>query len=352
VSADTALPPRTGAAPAAVDPAEGGVDVTVVLPCFNERGHILEEIDRTRAALAASRYSFEILVIDDGSSDGSVDVLREVQGIRLIALAQNRGSGYARKVGTRAAKGRLVVWTDADMTYPNDRIPELVDEIEQGGFDQVVGARTSEEGTHKLLRVPAKWSIRMLAQYLTRTRIPDLNSGFRVFRREVALPYLHLLPQGFSCVTTITMAFLSNGHTVEYVPIPYAKRAGDSKFHWREDTARYLLQVVRMVMTFNPMRVFMPIGLVLMAMALGKLGYDIVTKDWRITSNAVILVIVSFQVIALGLLADLIVRVSLRGETTAVETRPVEARAPDAGVPADATGSRPGPDAVGSSPHG
>jgi polyisoprenyl-phosphate glycosyltransferase len=290
------------------------LDVSVVLPVYNERGHVVDEIKRIDAALAASSYRYDIIVIDYVYEDVTADVLATVDGIRLIALAQNRGSGYARKVGTRAARGRYVVWTDADMTYPNDDIPQLVDRIIAGGFDQVVGARTSEQGTRKVLRVPAKWSIRVLAQYLTKSRIPDLNSGFRVFRRSVALPYLHLLPQGFSCVTTITMAFLSNGHTVEYVPIDYAKRAGKSKFHWREDTARYLLQVVRMIMTFNPLRVFMPIGLVLLALALGKVGYDIVTKDWRITSNAIILVIVAGQVVALGLLADLIVRVNMRGE--------------------------------------
>lgn len=293
---------------------EDEVDVTVVLPCFNERGHVVQEIDRIAGALAASAYSYELLVIDDGSSDGSVEVLRDIEGIRLIELPQNRGSGYARKVGTRAARGRVVVWTDADMTYPNEDIPALVQRLEAGGFDQVVGARTSEEGTHKFLRVPAKWSIRMLAQYLTKARIPDLNSGFRAFRRDVALPYLHLLPQGFSCVTTLTMAFLSNGHTVDYTSIPYAKRAGKSKFHWREDTARYLLQVVRMVMTFNPLRVFMPIGMLLLLVAFGKVVYDIVVWDWRITSNAIILVIVAGQVVAIGLLADLIVRVSLRAD--------------------------------------
>ena len=294
--------------------ADDDIDVSVVLPCFNERGHVVQEIDRIDRVLAASTYSYEILVIDDGSSDGSIDVLRDVEGIRLIEFPQNRGSGYARRIGTREAKGRVVVWTDADMTYPNDEIPALVQRLEDGGFDQVVGARTSEEGTHKLLRVPAKWSIRMLAQYLTKTTIPDLNSGFRAFRRDVALPYLHLLPQGFSCVTTLTMAFLSNGHTVEYTSIPYAKRAGKSKFHWREDTARYALQVVRMVMTFNPLRVFMPIGTLLLLVAFGKVAYDIVTWDWRITSNAIILVIVAGQVVAIGLLADLIVRVSLRAD--------------------------------------
>lgn len=286
------------------------VDVTVVLPAHNEVGHIQEEIDRITASMNTSDYSWELLVVDDGSTDGTTELLE--QGLehgacyRLIVLPTNHGSGYARKVGSRAARGEVVVWTDADMTYPNDEIPALVGQLD--GYDHVVGARTSEEGTHRWARVPAKYLIRGLAQYLTQTRIPDLNSGFRAFRRDVALPYLHLLPAGFSCVTTITMAFLANGHTVRYVPIPYAERAGRSKFHWRRDTARYFLQVVRMVMTFNPLRVFMPIGLVLLTLAFGKVVFDAVDKNFRITSNAIILTIVSLQIIVTGLLADLIVR--------------------------------------------
>lgn len=283
-------------------------DVTIVLPAYNEEGHIAEEIERIRASMDASDYSYELLVVNDGSSDGTAEVLDGIDGIRRIDFPTNHGSGYGRKVGTREARGRIVVWTDADMTYPNHEIPALVDSL--GEHDQVVGARTSEEGTHRWARVPAKWLIRMLAQYLSNTRIPDLNSGFRAFRRQAALPYLHLLPDGFSCVTTITLAFLSNGLTVRYIDIPYAARAGESKFHWWSDTRRYVLQVVRMIMTFNPLRVFMPVGAVLMLFAFGKVVFDVVDKDFRITSNAIILTIVSFQVIAIGLLADLIVRMT------------------------------------------
>lgn len=284
----------------------GEVEVSIVLPVYNEVGHVLEEVERITDAMDASSYTYELLVIDDGSDDGTGELLRDVETIQLIRLPVNRGSGYARKVGSRAAVGEVVVWTDADMTYPNDEIPALVKEL--GDYDQVVGARTSEEGTVKWARVPAKWFMRKLAEYLTLTEIPDLNSGFRAFRREVALPYLHLLPKGFSCVTTITLAFLSHGHTVHYVPIEYAERAGESKFHWRRDTARYLLQIIRMVMTFNPLRVFLPIGGVLVAIALAKVGYDAFTNSLRITSNAIILTVVAFQVIAIGLLADLIAR--------------------------------------------
>jgi glycosyltransferase involved in cell wall biosynthesis len=286
----------------------GEVDVSVVLPVYNERGHLLAEIDRIRHALEGSSYSYEIIVVDDGSTDGSGDRLRALDGIRLISFPRNRGSGSARKAGSFAARGRVVVWTDADMTYPNDRIPELVKELE--GHDQVVGARTSEQGTAKALRVPAKWAIRMLAQYLAGVKIPDLNSGLRAFRRSVAVQYLHLLPAGFSCVTTITMAFLANGYSVRYVPIEYRPRAGESKFHWWKDTRRYLLQVVRLVLSYNPLKVFLPLGLTLLAVGMAKLGFDLVDKDWRVGSNTSLLLFAAFQVIAIGLLADLVVRIT------------------------------------------
>jgi glycosyltransferase involved in cell wall biosynthesis len=291
---------------------EEELDVTVVLPVYNEKGHLQAEIDRITAALEASSYTWEIVVVDDGSDDGSGEQLRAVEGIRLIQFAQNRGSGSARKAGTRAARGRVVVWTDADMTYPNERIPELVKELD--GWDQVVGARTSEQGTHKAFRVPAKWFIRRLASFLVEHPIPDLNSGLRAFRKEVAMQYLHLLPKGFSCVTTITMAFLANGYSVKYVPIEYAQRAGTSKFHWRKDTRRYLTQVIRLVLSYNPLRIFLPLGLALGFVGVGKLIYDWDVHHFRVTTNTLIVLFASFQVFAIGLLADLQVRLARRAD--------------------------------------
>jgi glycosyltransferase involved in cell wall biosynthesis len=284
------------------------LDVTVVLPVFNEAGHVIAEIDRISAALDASPYSYEILVVDDGSTDGSTEKLVGLEGIRLIRFAKNRGSGSARRAGTNAARGRVVVWTDADMSYPNERIPEFVKELE--GYDQVVGARTSEQGTRKALRVPAKWFIRKLASFLVETPIPDLNSGLRAFRADVARQYLHLLPAGFSCVTTITMSFLANGYSVKYVPIDYAPRAGTSKFHWWKDTRRYLTQVVRLSLSYDPLRVFLPASLVLGLVAAGKFVVDWVARDFHVTTNTLVLFFAAFQLAAIGLLADLIVRLS------------------------------------------
>lgn len=295
-------------ATAARTDATGAIDVSVVLPVYNEKGHLAEEVRRIRAALETSAYSFEIIVVDDGSTDGSAEALTAIEGINVIRFARNRGTGSARKAGTRAARGRVVVWTDVDMTYPNDEIPRLVKELE--GHDQVVGARTSEQGTAKLLRTPAKWFIRRLASYLVRTTIPDLNSGLRAFRREVAVQFLHLLPRGFSCVSTMTLTFLSNGYSVKHVPIDYYPRAGRSKFHWWTDTREYLTQVVRMILSYDPLRVFLPVGIVLTLAGTAKFAYDWATKDFRLTTNTLLVLFAAFQVFAIGLLADLVVRVN------------------------------------------
>ena len=292
---------------------ETRLDVTVVLPCFNEQDHVVQELERISAALDASDYSYELLVIDDASTDGTLAVLQaaapDFPHMRLMPFHRNGGSGTARRIGTQQAYGRIVVWTDADMTYPNERIPELVRMLEEDpSFDQVVGARTSEEGTHKLLRVPAKWVIRKVAETLTGTKIPDLNSGLRAFRRDVSLPYLRLLPPGFSCVTTLTLSFLHNQHDVRYVPIDYAKRAGSSKFHFTKDAYRYILQVLRMVMYFNPLKVLMPVALTLLGLGLAKLVYDLVTNPFRIPGSTLLTLLTALQIGALALLADLVVR--------------------------------------------
>jgi glycosyltransferase involved in cell wall biosynthesis len=288
-------------------PEESAPEVSVVLPCYNERNHVEQEIKRIRAALEAAGMSYELICVDDGSTDGTRDVLTSIPAIRTILFPRNQGSGTARRIGTQEARGRVVVWTDADMTYPNELIPELVRELDDG-YDQVVGARRTEEGTLKFFRVPAKWAIRRLASYLTNTPIPDLNSGLRAFKREVAKPYLRLLPAGFSCVTTITLAFLSNGHPIKYVPIDYFKRAGRSKFHPLKDAYNYIIQVLRMVMYFNPLRVLMPVALTLLGGTLVKLVWDLVAHPFRVATNTVLLGVTGLVIACMALLADLVVK--------------------------------------------
>jgi glycosyltransferase involved in cell wall biosynthesis len=287
--------------------------VTIILPCYNEEGHVIAEIERISAAMDASGFEYELMCVNDASTDDTLAKLYEASPrfpkMEVVNFHRNSGSGTVRRIGTQRARGEIVVWTDADMTYPNERIPELVQTLEKDAtVDQVVGARTSEAGTHKILRVPAKWFIRKLAERLTNFRIPDLNSGFRAFRREVALPYLRLLPPGFSCVTTITLAFLSNQHNVSYVPIEYAKRSGTSKFRFVTDVYRYILQVLRMVMYFNPLKVLMPVALFLLVLGTLKGIFDMVVHPLLFAVNTVLILVTGLIIASLALLADLIVR--------------------------------------------
>jgi glycosyltransferase involved in cell wall biosynthesis len=304
--------------PTVSDPWAPAPYVSIILPCHNEEGHVIAEVARICEAMDASGYDYELVAYDDASTDGTLARLYEAAPsyphLQVVHFHRNGGSGTVRRIGTQQAKGEIVVWTDADMTYPNERIPELVQMLEkEPTLDQVVGARTSEEGTHKLLRVPAKWFIRKLAERLTNSEIPDLNSGLRAFRRQVSLPYLRLLPPGFSCVTTITIAFLSNQHDVRYVPIGYAKRSGTSKFRFVRDAYRYILQVLRMVMYFNPLKVLMPVALFLLGLGICKGIYDMVKHPFFFAVNTVLIFVTGLLIASLALLADLIVR--SRGDT-------------------------------------
>ncbi|HWE91079.1 MAG TPA: glycosyltransferase family 2 protein [Pseudonocardiaceae bacterium] len=309
----SALSQLAGLGPQLDESGEPRPHVTIVLPCYNEEQHVLREIQRISAAMDTTGWSYELLAVDDASTDLTLEVLRKAEvdfpNLRVMAFRRNGGAGTVRRIGSQTARGEIVVWTDADLTYPNERIPELVRLLDDDpSIDQVVGARTTEEGTYKLLRIPAKWLIRKVAESLTGQRIPDLNSGLRAFRREVALPYLRLLPPGFSCVTTITMAFLSNQHDVYYVPIDYAKRAGKSKFKFVTDAYRYILQVLRMVMYFNPLKAMMPLALSLLGIGVVKGIVDVAVHPVRVATDTVLVFLTGLIIGSLALLADLIVR--------------------------------------------
>ncbi len=279
------------------------IEVSIVIPSYNEEEAIGPVINDVRAAMDATSYSYEILVVDDCSSDDTVTIARDKK-VRVVQRKVNGGSGASRKTGIREAKGEFIAMLDADGTYTAADIPIMLDMLPE--WDQVNGARTSEEGTMKLLRVPAKWFIRKLAIYLSGVKIPDLNTGLKAFKRSVMLKYLWVMPEGFSCVTTMTLAFLCNGYAVTWVPSKYHKRIGESKFHPIKDTSKYLATVIRMVMYFNPLRVFLPLSF--MAFAIGVIrsifSYNSIGG---LQEGDIILTLGGILIGMMGLLADLIV---------------------------------------------
>jgi polyisoprenyl-phosphate glycosyltransferase len=282
--------------------------VSIVLPTFNEEQAIGSVLDDIRAVMEPLNIPYELMVVDDGSTDGTRAACDERPYVRVVAHTHNRGNGAARTTGVRAARGRQVLMMDADGTYPAAAIPQMLREMET--CDMVIGAREREMGTLKVLRSAAKELIRALASYMTQTHIPDLNSGMRAMRRELVAQFYPILPTTHSWVSTITMAFLSSGYEVRWLPIDYYKRIGRSTFHPIRDTYNYLSLVVRTVMYFNPLRIFLPMTLVLFLLGLIKTIYDIFAYRFHLAPSTLILLLAAFQVGAIGLLADLIVRKS------------------------------------------
>ena len=280
-------------------------DISIVIPAYNEAGAIGPTLAALRQMIDASGLSAEIIVVDDGSTDGTGDQVTALNGVRLIRHRQNRGYGASLKTGIRQASHEIIVITDADGTYPIEMIPALVGEI--GPYDMVVGARTGQTVHIPLVRRPAKAALNRLANYLSGVEIPDLNSGLRVMKREVVLNFFRLLPSGFSFTTSLTLAMLTNDYNVRFVAVDYFHRTGQSKIHPIKDTLNFFSLVVRMVLLFRPLRVFIPVVSVFVVLSAIKITYDINAYDFHLATSTVVLVTLTFQTLVLGLLADLVV---------------------------------------------
>ena len=283
--------------------------VTLVVPAYNEERGIAGVVERL-AGLDLG-VPMELLIVNDGSTDATRELLHELEEryecLRVIDHPINRGYGAALKTGFAAAAHDVVVITDADGTYPEDRIAQLLEHIDAGA-EMVVGARTGDDVNVPLIRRPAKAALRALASYLAGTKIPDLNSGLRAFRRELVLTYRPILPDGFSFTTTITLASLTNAHHVEYVSIDYAAREGRSKIRPIRDTLGFTALIIRPVLYFNPLKVFYPLTAALMLLLAGLLYYDffLVEGAPNLGDKSVLVFVAVVQVLTVGLLADLI----------------------------------------------
>lgn len=281
------------------------IPVSVVVPAFDEEDGIGATIAELRATLEGAGVEHEILVVDDGSSDRTAARAREA-GATVVSLPENRGYGAALKAGFRAAKFDTVVIIDADGTYPAAAIPALLEQA--GRYDMVVGARIGANVEIPLERRPAKAFLRWLASYLVGREIPDINSGLRVIQRDLVERFEHLLPQGFSFTTTITMASLSTDALVRFVPIDYRARIGSSKIRPRH-AFDFTLLILRTIVYFQPLRIFLPVGAAFFALGLGKLVYDVWMDN--LSETAVMGFLGAAILWAVGLLSDQIARVSL-----------------------------------------
>lgn len=282
---------------------------TLIVPAYNEEGAILETIQSLRSFLVDAG-PYELLVVNDGSTDRTREILEQAAQddpeLSVVHHSRNGGYGSALKTGVRRARGEYIVITDADGTYPNQRVPELVEKCREG-WDMVVGARTGDDVTYPLIRKIPKTFLKAYASWIARQPIPDINSGLRVFRRDLAESYLHFLPGGFSFTTTITLAMLTSYRKVLFVPIDYHPRIGKSKIKPIRDTLNFVQLIARTGMYFAPVRVLLPvIGLAAFA-TLISFGVDLTHEDGpNLTDKTVMLFMLTLNSGMFALLADMI----------------------------------------------
>lgn len=279
---------------------------TIVIPAYNEEQAIGAVLEQLLAVIDRAGVPCEIIVIDDGSQDTTADVAGRYQGVTVLRQRDNRGYGAALKTGIRHARYDLICITDADGTYPNECVPALVARLTGGGYDMVVGARVGEQVSIPLIRRPAKWVIGRLGNFVAGESIPDLNSGLRVFRREVALRLLHMLPDQFSFTTTITLAMLINGYLVDYVPIDYYARVGRSKIRPIPDTLNFMQLALRIALYFAPLKIFLPISLLLLLLAMAWALFSKLVLGQLADVSTLVIAMTGFQVAVIGMLAELV----------------------------------------------
>jgi glycosyltransferase involved in cell wall biosynthesis len=275
-----------------------GKRVSVVIPTYNEGPHVADQVRMVDEVMRQSGWEYEIIVVDDGSFDDTA-VNAATTGVRVLRRAQNQGYGAALKAGIRVAAFDWILIIDADGTYPAESIPDLL--ARSNDNDMVIGARVGADINIPWVRRPAKWFLKKLASYLTERDLVDINSGLRLMRKGLVKRYEHLLPQGFSFTTTITLSCVCNGHTMEYVPISYKSRIGESKIR-AYHAFDFLLLIIRTIVFFNPLKVFLPLGALLFLAGSAKFVYDIMLDN--LSESAVLALLGALIVWAVGLLAD------------------------------------------------
>ncbi|MCK4765128.1 MAG: glycosyltransferase family 2 protein [Candidatus Aminicenantes bacterium] len=278
--------------------------ITIIIPCYNEADSILKTVEKLHGVMRQSERDFEIIIVNDASTDDTAEKLTEItcKEVKILANDFNLGYGASIKNGIETSSFSWIGITDADGTYPIERFPDLFEHMEK--YDMVVGTRTGKIRAIPLLRRPAKWFLNRFSSYLVKRKINDVNSGMRIFKKEIARKYWNFFPNGFSFTTTLTLALIMGNYRTKNITIDYFKRKGRSKIHPIKDTYNFILLILRITMLFNPLRIFMPIFFMTMFLTFFSLGWDI--YNINLTDTTVMLFIFSVIILMIGLLADLI----------------------------------------------
>jgi glycosyltransferase involved in cell wall biosynthesis len=278
--------------------------ISVILPAKNEA----EGLRRTLPGLRGLLADAEIIVVDDGSTDETAAVAREY-GATVLGSPYSMGNGAAIKRGARAARGEVLVFLDADGQHNAELIPRLVERLGQG-FDMVVGAR-GWDGQASVGRGLANGLYNRVASAMTGHQVADLTSGFRVVRADKFREFLHLLPNGFSYPTTITMAFFRSAYPVAYVPIPVAPRVGRSHIRPLRDGVRFLLIIFKIATLYSPLKLFAPTGMLFFMLGACYYAYTYTYQN-RFTNMSALLFSAAVIIFLVGLVSEQITALTYR----------------------------------------
>ena len=283
--------------------------ISIVVPAFNEEDAIADVVGNIEKAMLASRHKqFEIVVVDDGSADRTAEIAETCgDNVRIVRNVKNIGYGFALKQGIRAASFDTIVITDADGTYPIDRIPDLVGIYEQGN-ELVVGARTGPYYRESLIKLPLRIIFKFLVEFTVGRRVQDVNSGLRVFSRQQILPYFNELSDKFSFTTSQTLIYMLTAKFIHYEPIDYKARIGTSKVKLVRDSLSALQMIVSAILAFNPLKLYLILTLFCILLSLAFLAFGESSGKGFLIQAGGVGIFTSFIIAAIGCLAEVIRR--------------------------------------------
>jgi glycosyltransferase involved in cell wall biosynthesis len=281
------------------------LSVSVIIPAYNEADAVAETVGAVRATLAGSGIrGFEIVVVDDGSADRTAQEAADA-GARVIVNVHNLGYGASLKRGIAAANNDTIMIIDADMTYPVEAMPELI-ALYQKGFDMVVAQRTGENYDESWLKRAFRLILKWLVEFTAGRKIPDINSGLRIFSKKTISGFFPHLCDTFSFTTSVTLGYMMTGKFVTYLPVSYAERRGQAKVRLLRDSMRTLQYIVEAILYYNPAKIFIVLAGFLMMLALISFALAFVTHLLVFYVLGVGALLFTPLIFALGLLAMLL----------------------------------------------
>ncbi|MBD3279729.1 MAG: glycosyltransferase [Candidatus Pacebacteria bacterium] len=281
--------------------------LSIIIPVYNEEQIILPTLRSLIQGLKKAKLKFEIIVVNDGSTDETAALLKKSRlKFQLISYQKNKGYGAALKTGIKQSQYPVIAITDADGTYPHQRLSEFYQILKKNNLDLISGARIGKNVQIPLLRRLPKWCLNQFANFVVRDQVPDVNCGLRVYRKKALLPFFSLLPNGFSFTATSLLAMMASDYQVSFKKINYFNRKGKSKINPIKDTINFFKLVFKIGLYFAPLKVFLPISILVLA-----LGLIWGLVSWQYfghfaDASTLMFILTSLQLTALALLAELI----------------------------------------------